>query len=61
MKDWILELCPEIAEWQAEMIAKECRNLIAAEREACLRECRFGRSSADIEIAIRARGEKKTL
>lgn len=30
----------------------------AAEREACLRECQFGRSSADIEIAIRARGEK---
>jgi hypothetical protein len=31
---------------------------VEAEREACLRECRFGRSSADIEIAIRERGEK---
>ena len=28
----------------------------AAEREACLAECKFGRTSADIEIAIRARG-----
>ena len=31
---------------------------VEAEREACLRKCTFGRSSADIEIAIRARGEK---
>lgn len=23
MKDWIMELCPEIAEWQAEMIAEQ--------------------------------------
>lgn len=27
----------------------------AAEREACAKECKFGRSSADIEQAIRAR------
>jgi hypothetical protein len=23
MKEWIMELCPEIKEWQAEMIAEE--------------------------------------
>lgn len=28
----------------------------AAEREACAKECKFDRTSADIEIAIRARG-----
>lgn len=30
----------------------------AAEREAFLAECKFGRTSADIEIAIRARGKE---
>lgn len=30
----------------------------AAEREACAKECKFGRSSADIEQAIRARSNK---
>jgi regulator of sigma D len=29
----------------------------AEERELCAKECKFGRSSADIEQAIRARGE----
>ena len=24
MKDWIKELCPEIADWQAELIAEHC-------------------------------------
>ena len=24
MKDWIKELCPEIADWQTELIAEEC-------------------------------------
>ena len=31
----------------------------AEEREACVKECKFGRSSADIEQAIRARGQTK--
>lgn len=31
----------------------------AEEREACAKECKFGRSSADIEQATRARGETK--
>ena len=29
----------------------------ADEREACAKECKFDRTSADIEIAIRARGK----
>lgn len=28
-----------------------------AEREACIDECTFDRTSADIEIALRARGQ----
>jgi hypothetical protein len=38
MKDWIKELCPEIAEqfpWQAELIAEAAQNAVKAEREAC--------------------------
>ena len=25
MKDWIKELCPEIADWQAELIVEHCQ------------------------------------
>lgn len=39
MKDWILELCPEIAEWQAELIAEHVERAVAAEREACAKVC----------------------
>lgn len=35
MKDWLMELCPEIAEWQAEIIAEQVRIRVEAEREAC--------------------------
>ena len=35
MKDWIMELCPEIAEWQAELIAEAAQERVEAEREAC--------------------------
>jgi hypothetical protein len=35
MKDWIMELCPEIAEWQAELIEEQIQAKVAAEREAC--------------------------
>ena len=38
----------------AELVASLVR---AEERKACAKECKFGRSSADIEQAIRARGE----
>lgn len=35
MKDWIKELCPEIDDWQAELIAEEAQKAVEAEREAC--------------------------
>lgn len=28
MKDWIKELCPEIADWQAELIAEEVGKVV---------------------------------
>lgn len=37
MKDWIKELCPEIAEWQAELIAEAVQKAVKEEREACAR------------------------
>ena len=39
MKDWIMELCPEIAEWQADLIAEQAQREVAAEREACAKVC----------------------
>ena len=57
-KDWIMELCPEIAEWQAEIIAEQVRIRVKSEREACARLC-DGWTHADGDAcaeAIRARG-----
>ena len=34
MKDWIMELCPEIAEWQAELIAEQAQKDTAAALDA---------------------------
>lgn len=39
MKDWIMQLCPEIAEWQAEIIYEQMRIRVEAEREACAKVC----------------------
>ena len=33
--DWILDLCPEIDKWQAEIIAEYASNLVKNEREDC--------------------------
>jgi hypothetical protein len=65
--EWIKELCPEIHDWQAKMIAEHWNNAVVAEREACLKLCdtneffgRFGYDDQDaIKAAIRARGETK--
>jgi hypothetical protein len=46
-----------IIEYHEETI-KRLEAAILAEREACAKECKFDRTSADIEIAIRARGNK---
>jgi hypothetical protein len=35
MKEWVKELCPEIADWQAELIAEAAQDRIEAERNAC--------------------------
>jgi hypothetical protein len=37
-------------------VTAQHKQLILAEREACAKECKIDRTSADIEIAIRARG-----
>lgn len=70
MKDWIMELCPEIAEWQADLIAEQAQREVAAEREACAIACEVhagrvindGKQSAwaiahECADAIRARGQ----
>ena len=59
MKDWIMELCPEIADWQAEMIAEAAHNQVLDEREACIEAARTvgGDAGAEVEKLIRARGQ----
>jgi hypothetical protein len=66
MKDWIMELCPEIADWQAEMIAEAAHNQVLDEREACAKVCdaydvaedvNSSDTAEGIAIAIRARGQ----
>ena len=39
MKDWIMELCPEITGWQAEMIANAVEMRVRSEREECAKVC----------------------
>ena len=45
-------------DFTSESMAAMVRDFIAAEREECAKTCKFGRSSADIEQAIRARGQE---
>jgi hypothetical protein len=40
-----------------EAVTAQHKQEILSEREACAKECKFDRTSADIEIAIRARGQ----
>ena len=65
MKDWIMEVCPEIAEWQAEVIAVQFRIGVEAEREACAQVATdfWTEGFADeivqgIAAEIRARGDE---
>lgn len=56
-----MELCPEIAEWQADLIAEQAQKEVAAEREACARlfdGAVWSYDYREIAAAIRARGEK---
>ena len=59
MKDWIMELCPEIAEWQADLIAEQVQKEIAAEREACAKYLQDQNTAITDKLAaeIRARGQ----
>jgi len=67
MKDWIKQLCPEIAGWQVDLIVEQVDLAVAAEREACAKLCEeMARRHDDIrraalEVAaewIRARGNE---
>ena len=39
MKDWVKQLCPEIADWQVNLIVEQVDLAVAAEREACAQVC----------------------
>jgi hypothetical protein len=56
MKNWIIKLCPEIADWQVEMIAEQAQKAVDAEREACAKLAEQGLIGHTIAQAIRARG-----
>lgn len=58
--DWLRELCPEIADWQAELIAAEAQRRVETERENIARMFDGAVWSYDyreIAAAIRARGK----
>ena len=62
MKDWIIELCPEIADWQAELIDEAVAARIANEREACYTIAKFNQSNHLEHLTadqIKARGKTK--
>ena len=62
MKGWIMEVCPEIAEWQAEVIAVQVRISVEAEREACAKVVEQagieGHGTLAAAAMIRARGKE---
>jgi hypothetical protein len=63
MKEWIVELCPEISEWQADMIAEAVYNSVLEEREACAQIVEQYTGAWDdqgyaLAQSIRNRGEK---
>jgi hypothetical protein len=39
MKNWIEKLCPEIADWQVNLIVEQVDLAVAVEREACAKVC----------------------
>ena len=67
MKDWIKELCPEISDWQVELIDEAVQRAVAAERDACAKVCdnlrqdniaaMWSVGAALCSDAIRARGD----
>jgi hypothetical protein len=57
--EWIQELCPEIADWQIELIAEHIEQRVASEREACARmvDHILKEGGGTYGKAIRARGD----
>lgn len=39
MKEWLMSLCPEIEEWQAEIIDEQVQCIVKSEREECAKVC----------------------
>jgi hypothetical protein len=61
MQDWVKQLCPEIADWQTDLIVEQVDLAVAAEREACALiaesyEPRCDTCPSGVANAIRARG-----
>lgn len=44
-EEWLKELCPELGDWQIELIIDGIKEAIEAEREACARVCELLRPS----------------
>ena len=44
-EEWLKELCPELGDWQIELIIDGIKEVIEAEREACARMCELLRPS----------------
>ena len=68
MRDWLMELCPEMVEWQADLIVDHVERLVRHEREECAKVCETHIEEATPDYAqaawncarqIRARGEKQ--
>ena len=73
MKEWLEQLCPEIDDWQVDLICEQVAKEVAAEREACARmcetedgdtpddqtDCTWSKAARHCAAAIRARGEGK--
>lgn len=63
MYEWIKELCPEIADWQAELIAEHITQKLEVEREECAKVVErmlsfYTQAVSGVPDAIRARGKE---
>jgi hypothetical protein len=66
MKDWVKQLCPEIAGWQADLIVEQVDLAVAAEREKCIEVLLSNFDIEDEDVfnvaaAIRERGHVNEL
>ena len=59
MRDWLMELCPEMVGWQADLIVDHVERLVRHELEECIDLVAFYGGPVDLEAAIRARGKKQ--